>query len=64
MTRSCSSRPPTRASPSSSARPHRLPAQAFRRLANVLVGPMTQEPAPVPTLKGKRPLLRGLLGRS
>jgi len=43
--------------------PASLPAQAFRRLAAALVGPVTQEPAAEPAFKGKRPLLRGLLGR-
>ncbi|MET0773340.1 MAG: AAA family ATPase [Candidatus Limnocylindrales bacterium] len=44
--------------------PSSPPAQAFRRLAATLVGPVTPEPAAAPSLRGKRPLLRGLLGRS
>jgi pilus assembly protein CpaE len=44
--------------------PSSLPAQAFRRLATALVGPVTQAPTAELTLKGKRPLLRGLLGRN
>ena len=44
--------------------PSSLPGQAFRRLATALVGPVTQAPTPELTLKGKRPLLRGLLGRN
>jgi pilus assembly protein CpaE len=43
--------------------PSSPPAQAFRRLAASLAGPVTQAPAPEPAFKGKRPLLRGLLGR-
>jgi len=43
--------------------PSSLPAQAFRRLAAALVGPVAQEPAAEPVFKGKRPILRGLLGR-
>ena len=39
------------------------PAQAFRRLAASLVGPVAQEPATEPAFRGKRPLLRGVLGR-
>jgi pilus assembly protein CpaE len=43
--------------------PSSVPAQALRGLAAGLVGPIAQEATPEPTIKGKRPLLRGLLGR-
>jgi MinD-like ATPase involved in chromosome partitioning or flagellar assembly len=43
--------------------PSSPPAQAFRRLAASLVGPTVQQPAAEPAFKGKKPLLRGLLGR-
>jgi pilus assembly protein CpaE len=44
--------------------PASAPSQAFRRLAASLIGPVTQEAAAEPVMKGKRPLFRGLLGRN
>jgi len=39
------------------------PAQAFRRLASRLMGPVVQEAPTAPEVRNKKPLLRSLLGR-